>query len=295
MQWPARLFQRKPDAHKADFGHVFILAGSMRYSGAACLCANAAIRAGAGLVTLGIPEGIYDGVVKRLVPEVMVLPLAQSTDKTLSLSSFNEVKKFLKKVQCLLIGPGLTQHVSTQALIRKTIGLDALPMVVDADALNALAGYLGILKKLKNDIVLTPHPGEMARLEGVTSAAVQSARKKVAKDFALRYNKTLILKGFRTIVASSGEETYVNKTGNPGMATAGCGDVLSGIVAAFLGQGMPVFEAARWGVYLHGLAGDLAARDKTQVGLIASDIIEYLPKALKKMEEGKNGFDKAKG
>ncbi len=258
------------------------------------MCANAAIRAGAGLVTLGIPRGIYDVVTKRLAPEVMVLSLAQTTDKTLSLSSFKEIKNFLKKVHCLLIGPGLTQHVSTQALIRKIIGLDELPMVVDADALNALVGHLGILKKNKKDIVLTPHPKEMARMEGVTSAAIQASRKKVAKDFALRYNKALILKGFKTIVAFPGRKLYINKTGNPGMATAGSGDVLSGIVAAFLGQGMPAFEAARWGVYLHGLAGDLVARDKTQVGMIASDIIEYLPRALKKMEEGKNGLDKAK-
>ena len=239
-------------------------------------------------MTLGIPKGIYDVVTKRLFPEVMVLPLEQTNQSTLSLSSFKEIKKFLKKVHCLLIGPGLTQHISTQALIRKIIGLDALPMVVDADALNALVGHLGILKKSKQDIVLTPHPKEMARLEGVTSAAIQAARKKVAKDFALRYNKTLILKGFQTIVSFPGREIYVNKTGNPGMATAGCGDVLSGIVAAFLGQGMPVFEAARWSVYLHGLAGDLAARDKTQVGLIASDIIEYLPKAFKKIEDRRN-------
>jgi NAD(P)H-hydrate epimerase len=176
----------------------------------------------------------------------------------------------------------LTQHPATQRLIRRVIASSPVPLVIDADGLNALAGHMDILKKTKVPAVLTPHPKEMARLVGGSAAMVQKNRKKVAKDFAHGYNKTLVLKGFRTVVASP-DKAYVNKTGNPGMATAGAGDVLSGIVAAFLCQGMGSFEAACHAVNVHGLAGDLAVKDKTEPGMIASDIIEYLPKAFKQV------------
>ena len=282
MLWPARLFQRRPDTHKADFGHVFILAGSGRLTGAACLCAEAAMRAGTGLVTLGFPEGLYQAIVKKLIPEVMTLSLPATKQQTLSEAGLKEIKKFLKKIDCLVIGPGLSQNPSTQRLIRSVVSYDETSMVVDADGLNALVGHVSILKNVRHEVVLTPHPGEMARLIGISVKGIQANRKKVAKEFALLYNKTLVLKGYKTVVASVQGTTYVNRTGNPGMATAGSGDVLSGIVAAFLAQGVSAFEAAKFGVYIHGLAGDLVAKDKTQVGLIASDIIDYLPKAFKR-------------
>lgn len=279
MRLPARLFKRKIDAHKSDFGHVFILAGSRRFSGASCLCAQAVMRAGAGLVTLGIPESLHPIVASKLT-EAMTLPLPETGEQTLSQKALKEIEVFLKKADCLLIGPGLSQNPQTQSLIRSVLRISDKPMVVDADALNALAGHLGILKKLKSPVVLTPHPKEMARLLDLSAAGVQKNRKKVANDFALRYNITLVLKGHQTIVASKGHEAYVNMTGNPGMATAGSGDVLAGIIAAFMVQGLSAYDAARYGVYLHGLAGDLAAKEKTEISLIASDIIEYLSKAL---------------
>ena len=280
MRLPARLFKRSPDTNKGDFGHVFILAGSRCTPGAASLCANAAMRAGAGLVTLGFPKSLHLAFASKLT-EVMMLPLPETKGVSLSEGALKEVEIFLKKVDCLLIGPGLSQDISTQRLIRSVLSKVLLPLVIDADGLNALAGHLDILSKLKNEVILTPHPKEFFRLTGISVQACQRNRKKVAKDFALRYNMTLVLKGNKTVVASAKGAIYINSTGNPGMATAGSGDVLSGMIAAFLAQGFDSFESARLAVYLHGLAGDLAAKDKTQTGLIASDLIEYLPCALK--------------
>lgn len=280
MQLPQLLFKRKPDTSKGDYGHVFILAGSACFTGAACLCANAAMRAGVGCVTLGIPKSLHSIVASKLT-ETMTLPLAETKTRSLSDKARKEIRSFLKKADCLLIGPGLSRHPSTQRLVRSVLIDLEVPVVMDADALNALAGHLEILNKVKTKAILTPHPLEMARLLNMPVEYVQKNRKKVAKDFTLRYNITLVLKGSKTVVASRSHGTYVNLTGNPGMATAGSGDVLAGILSAFLAQGIDAYEAAKAAVYLHGLAGDLAAKDRTQASLIASDIIDYLPKALK--------------
>lgn len=281
MQLPQLLFKRKPDTNKGDYGHVFILAGSACFTGAACLCANAAMRAGAGCVTLGIPKSLHPVVASKLT-EAMTLPLPETKQRSLSDKALKDIKSFLRKTDCLVIGPGLSRHPSTQRLVRSVLTDLLVPVVVDADALNALVGYLEILNKIKTKAILTPHPGEMARLLNIPVEYVQKNRKKVAKDFVLRYNIALVLKGFRTVVASKSHGIYVNRTGNPGMATAGSGDVLAGILGAFLAQGIDVYGAVKAAVYLHGLAGDLAAKDKTQASLIASDIIDYLPKAFKK-------------
>lgn len=280
MRLPVRLFNRTPRAHKGDFGHVFILAGSECFMGAACLCSQSALRSGAGLVTLGMPRSLHS-IASLKLTEVMTLPLPETRQATLGVKALKDIKAFLKKADCLLIGPGLSRHPDTQRLIRRVLVVCDKPLCLDADALIALAGHLDILKSLKNISVLSPHPGEMAHLLGISVKEVQNNRKKVAKEFALRYNTILVLKGHQTIVASPEGKTYINNTGNPGMATAGSGDVLAGMLAAFLGQGMSAYQAACSAVYVHGLAGDLAARDKTEVSLIASDIIEYLPKAFK--------------
>jgi len=302
MRLPARLLRRKLNSHKAEFGHILILAGSLGFTGAALLCARAALRAGAGLVTLGIPSGLIN-VYSRRVVEVMTLPLAQTPKKTLSLNAYSQIKKILPKIDVLVLGPGLSQNKSTQELIRKIIRTVDKPMVIDADALNALVGHLDILLATRPSTslgmvrgmvslsnrysllatrILTPHPGEMVRLLGVSIKKIQQNRKTVAKRFARDYNTVLVLKGHRTLVASPKGEIYVNSTGNPGMATAGSGDVLTGIIGAFLGQGLDAFSAAKFAVYLHGLAGDLATKEKTQLGLIASDIIDRIPEAIKK-------------
>lgn len=282
------LFHRKDNTHKGDYGHILILAGSAGFSGAAVLCANAAMRCGAGLVSLGAPEGVYSIIAKKSYPEVMVKPLAETKERTLSLKAYPAIMALAQKADLLAMGPGLSQNSQTQKLVLRIIRGSQKSLVIDADGLNALCGHLDILRITpagKAGItILTPHPGEFSRLIGRPLAYVQKNREMLAKRFASDYNIILILKGHRTIVASAGGKTYVNKTGNPGMAGAGSGDVLTGMIAALLGQGLSGFEAARLGVYLHGEAGDLAAKEKTQAGMIASDIIENIPKALKALQ-----------
>ena len=272
--------RRKPDTHKGDYGHIFVLAGSLGFSGAAVLCANSAMRSGAGLVTLGVPEGVYSIIAKKAYPEVMVRPLAETKDKTLSLKAYPAIMSLIEKTDVLAIGPGLSRNPQTQKLIRRIISNIHKPMVIDADALNALSGNLEILRINPNLKILTPHPGEFSRLSGAPRVYIQKNRETLAKKFAYDYNIILVLKGHNTVVASP-NKLYVNKTGNPGMATAGSGDVLTGIISALLGQGLSGFSAAKTGAYLHGLAGDLAAKEKTQAALISSDIIENIPEGIK--------------
>lgn len=278
MQLPAQLLRRKADSCKNDFGQVFILAGSAAMLGAAALTAKSALRSGAGLVSVGVAKSLNGALQKKVANETMTKPLAETKEGTISLNSFSAIKRFLEKTDVLAVGPGLSQNKSTQRLIRRLIKLKNPAMVIDADGLNALVGHLDKFLGIK---ILTPHPGEMARLLNTASSVIQKQRKDIAKNFAKKYNCIVVLKGRKTVVADKTGKIYINKTGNPGMATAGAGDVLTGIIAGFLAQGITPFEAAKYGVYLHGLAGDLAARTKTQLGMIASDIIEKIAEAIK--------------
>lgn len=279
MRLPTQLLQRKLNSNKGDFGRIFILAGSANYSGAAVLCSLGAIRAGAGLVTLGIPKSINSSIIKIKPLEVMTLPLLETLSGSVSLMALGKIKEFSEKADVVIMGPGLGQDKSTQSLIRKLAVKIKKPLVIDADGLNALVGELD---SLPAGSILTPHPGEMARLLGINIKEVQKNRKVIARDFSKRYKVILVLKGHETIVSDYSGNLYINKTGNPGMATAGSGDVLTGMIGAFLGQGLNAFRAAKYAVYLHGLAGDLAAKEKTQISLIASDIIDKIPSAIKK-------------
>lgn len=283
MRLPAQLLHRKRTAHKGDFGHIFILAGSAQFSGAALLCSTAAMRSGAGLVSLGIPRGLINAVIKLKPPEVILRPLAQTPQFSVSLKAYPRIKALINSVDILAIGPGLSQDKSTLNLTRRLIKGINKPVVIDADGINALCGHIDLLirNRKRGMTILTPHPGEMARLLGTTTKRVQSNRKEIARNLAEAYGITVVLKGYHTIVADFQGNLYFNKTGNPGMATAGSGDVLTGMTAAFLAQGLSGFSAAKYAVYLHGLAGDLAEREKTQLGMIASDIIEKIPEAIK--------------
>lgn len=285
MRLPTQLLYRKADSHKKDFGNILILAGSSRFSGAAVLCAESALRSGVGLVTLGIPKSINNAIIKIKPKEVMTLPLPETNEQTLSLSAYKKIKNFIKDIDILVIGPGLGKNNSTYKLVRRIISTIDKRIVIDADGLNALVGNLNILKlsnRRRSDAILTPHPGEMSRLIGLNITKIQKNRKDIAKKFAKDYNVTVVLKGYRTEVANYQGNFYTNSTGNPGMSTAGTGDVLTGMIGAFFGQGLNAFEAAKYAVYLHGLAGDLAAKEKTQISLIASDIISKIPEAIKK-------------
>ena len=281
MQLPTQLLRRKADSHKGNYGNILILAGSSRFSGAALLCAESALRAGAGTVTIGIPRSLNLALIKNKIKEVMTLPLPETSTGSLSLAAFIKIKNAFKKTDVLIVGPGLDKHQSTLALVRKIVQLFNLPMVIDADALGALSHHLRILKQHKGNLILTPHAQEMANLFGIDINYINNNRKLVAKKYAKAYNSLIILKGHRSIITDGEKGFYLNKTGNPGMATAGSGDVLCGIVGAFLAQGLDVFNAAKYAAYIHGLAGDIAAKDKTQMGLIASDIISRIPEALK--------------
>src|SRR5574337_969826 len=275
----AKILPRKPDTHKGDYGRVLVLAGSSGMTGAACLCSSAALRAGAGLVTLGIPESLH-GIVASKLTCVMTHPLPETHLKTLSELGRQDILDFSQRFDVVAIGPGLSQYLETRRLVLWLLQSLDRPIVLDADGINALADDPKILQQIKKQIVLTPHPGEMARLLGIPSTReIQSKRLEVSKMFVKgKNNATLVLKGHQTLVVNE-EKFYINKTGNPGMATAGAGDVLTGMIAAFLGQNYPPFEAAQLGVYLHGLAGDLAAQEMGEISIIATDILDKLPKA----------------
>ncbi|MBU3911839.1 MAG: NAD(P)H-hydrate dehydratase [Candidatus Omnitrophica bacterium] len=276
------LKKRKRDSYKGDYGQVFILAGSTGLTGAAALCSQACMRSGAGLVTLGIPRSL-NAVMEIKLTEAMTCPLSETRQGTLSLKAKTEALKKINDSDVAVLGPGLSSNKETQKLIRELIVSAKRPMVLDADALNAASANPAILKKIKNPYIITPHQGEMAGLFKKDVDYIKKNRLIVAKKFANYYNAVVVLKGAGTIVADPGikQRFYLNKTGNPGMATAGSGDVLTGIIAGFLAQGLEAFDAAKWAVYVHGIAGDLAGREKGEAGLIASDILEKIPEAIK--------------
>ena len=278
----AKKLKRSLTAHKGDMGRVFILAGSRGMTGAANLAGMGALRSGAGLVTIGVPDAVYLVIAKR-ESELMVRPLPSTNKGTLSLKGFSEIKRLCATQNVLAIGPGLSQHVTTQKLVRKILQETELPLVIDADALNALRGNLKVLRECRDRAVLTPHPGEFLRLFGGKLDETDAFRKAHATKISQEYQVVLVLKGYHTVVASPAGECYVNPTGNPGMATAGSGDVLTGVIAALIGQGLSHFEAACLGVHVHGLAGDMAAKKIGQVSLTAGDILRWLPEAFKEL------------
>ena len=280
-------FKKRPRAsHKGDYGRIFVLAGSHGLSGACYLTSMAAFRSGAGLVTVGVPKSLVLPLTRRLT-EAMMKGFPETKEGSLGQTACKQIQSFLKTQDVLAIGPGLSQNSETQKAIRKIILSSHKPMVIDADGLNAFKSMPHLFKKLKAPVILTPHPGEFVRLFGGKISERDQERKKRALHIARQFRVVLVLKGHHTIVASPEGEVYVNRTGNPGMATGGSGDVLTGIIAAFLGQGIEPFKAACFGVYIHGLAGDLAAYERGEISLIASDIIHFLPHAFQKSSRKK--------
>jgi hydroxyethylthiazole kinase-like uncharacterized protein yjeF len=271
---------RLSDAHKGDFGHLMVVAGSPGKAGAAIMAARGALRAGAGLVSVATPNNIVP-IIQSQVVEAMAVPSAESIEGTLGIGSEEELLKAMGKMTAVAIGPGLSTHYETVQAVRNLIKRLTIPAVIDADGLNALVGFLDILKRVKASMILTPHPGEMGRLLGISSDEVQRDRIEIAAAFARKYRVTVVLKGAATVVATPYGWVYVNSTGNPGMASGGTGDVLTGMIGSFLAQGYSASQAACLGVYLHGRAGDLAAEEKGEASMIAGDLIEKLPQAIK--------------
>jgi len=274
---------RDPVANKGTYGHALIVAGSLGKSGAAILAARGALRSGAGLVTAATPLNVLP-IVAGGLPEMMTVPLGATETGTAGLSSldYGQFAEILRGKSVLAIGPGLSLHHETQQFIRLVVGQAELPIILDADGLNAYDGIADTLnERHASAMVMTPHPGEMARLLGITVKEVQARRLDVALEAAGRWRAHVILKGFHTILATPQGYAYINTTGNPGMATGGTGDALTGILAGLTAQ-FGVEDWARvlsFGVYLHGLAGDIAASRVGEAPLIASDLIDAIPEA----------------
>ncbi len=271
-------------SHKGDYGHILLVAGSRGKTGAALLAAKACLRAGAGLVTIGVPESLTDIFMNRVTDE-MTLPLPDNGRGALSSKAIPQIVEFSsQRADIIAIGSGIGVSHDTEEILSELLRTSEIPVVIDADGLNSLKGNLDLLKKAKSPLILTPHPGEMARLLQGRKCTIQDIEKDritTALGFSADTGSTLVLKGVPTISATPEGRAFVNTSGNPGMATAGSGDVLTGIIASFLGQGLSPEHASILGVYLHGLAGDEAAAAKGEHGLIASDIVSFLPEALR--------------
>ena len=266
----------KPDIHKGNRGHLLVLAGSTGKTGAAALTSLGALRAGAGLVTLGIPESL-NPIVENKLTEAMTFPLPETDESSLSLEAEKEILELMKGKTAVAIGPGLSTHGETSLLVRKIVAQCPLPMVIDADGLNALSSDPAVLTKCKGRAILTPHPGEMARLTGVSNSEVQADRIGVAEAFVRNHGCCLVLKGARTVVAEPEGRISINPTGNPALSSGGSGDVLTGLIAGFLARGWPLSKAAAAGVYLHGLAADRLSEDMGQSGILAGDLLDVIP------------------
>ncbi|MDT7042301.1 NAD(P)H-hydrate dehydratase [Candidatus Nitronereus thalassa] len=277
---------RKPSSHKGTFGHVGIIAGSPGKTGAAALSALGALRVGTGLVTVATPQSANSGLEAKTL-EAMTIPMPETPEHTLARASMPALQEFAHIRDAIGIGPGLTTQSETVQLIRELLPEIDRPCVIDADALNALAGQPQALQACRSTPVLTPHPGEMARLMGHTNTLdINANRLMVSQNFSQTHACVLVLKGARTIVAGPDGQAAICPTGNPGMATAGMGDVLTGMISGFLAQGLTPWQAARAGVFLHGLAGDLAAKKLGEAGLIARDLLDQIPQAIQTVQHG---------
>jgi hydroxyethylthiazole kinase-like uncharacterized protein yjeF len=285
LDWLVR--PRELEAHKGSFGHVLVIGGSVGKTGAAAMAAKAALRAGAGLTTVATPRSALP-VVASLGMEIMTEPLPETDSGTIS---FRAVKggildSLVEGKSVLAIGPGLGRDPETMEVVREAVRRYDIPIVLDADGLNAFAGCVETLSAGERVRVLTPHPGEMGRLTGKKTSEIVASRLETAREFAQAHGVELVLKGFRTLTASPDGQVWVNPTGNPGMATGGSGDVLTGIAAALLAQypDRPATEVTAAAVYLHGLAGDIAAQEFGEVSMIAGDILGALPSAFKEIK-----------
>jgi hydroxyethylthiazole kinase-like uncharacterized protein yjeF len=279
------LRKRERSAHKGDYGHCLILAGSTGKTGAAALAANSAVRTGSGLVTLAVPASLNQ-ILEMKTTEAMTLPLNDTGKGYFVEHLFDDIVKAIQGKNVIAIGPGIAWRPETAALVRRLVAEVTQPMVVDADGLNALSEDVSVLLSKKSEsVILTPHPGEMSRLCGLSVAEIEADRISAARNFAVKYNVYLVLKGARTIVSTPEGEIAINGSGNPGMASGGMGDVLTGILASLLGQRYSAGDACKLGVFLHGNAADLVASDKGEIGISAGDVQEKLPWAMKKLME----------
>jgi hydroxyethylthiazole kinase-like uncharacterized protein yjeF len=270
---------RRPDTHKGDYGHLLVIAGSVGKTGAAAMACEAALRIGAGLVTLAIPKSL-NAIMEVKLTEVMTEPLPETPKQTLSLRAFSSILRLCENKKAVIIGPGIGTFKETQSLILKLMKTLNLPIILDADGLTALATQPKTLPTTNRSLILTPHPGEMAKLIRSTPKDVQEDRISISRNFAQSHHVHLVLKGHRSLIATPKGEVFINPTGNPGMASGGTGDVLTGMIGGLICQGFDILQSLQMAVYLHGLAGDEMAQELGEKSLIARDIIEKIPALL---------------
>jgi NAD(P)H-hydrate epimerase len=273
------LGRRDRNAHKGTYGHLLVIGGSPGKTGAVAMAGQAALRMGTGLVTVAVPASL-NPVLEMKLTEVMTQPLPETGEQTLALDSLDIILEFCHRVRAVALGPGMSANGETVKLTQNLMMQCPIPIVLDADGINALAGNIDILSQRKLPTVITPHPGEMARLMDTSVKEIQQNRIEVARDFAVQHGVIVALKGARTVIAEPSGRVYVNPTGNPGMASGGTGDVLTGIIAGALTQGLDPVDATNLGIYLHGLAADIAAEELGEVALTAMDIHDFMPEAI---------------
>ncbi|MDF2567061.1 MAG: carbohydrate kinase [Oscillospiraceae bacterium] len=275
--------KRKSDAHKGDFGKLLCVCGSVNMSGAAVMSSLAALRSGAGLVTIATPKSAVSAVASHII-EGIFLPLDETTEGTICLSAVTKISQAFQTHTAAVIGCGLSLCKDTISVVQNLVSKSEVPLLIDADGLNAISRDVDVLKTKKAPLILTPHLGEMSRLCKKEINFIKENKAEVALKFARQYDVVVVLKGENTVVASPNGEVFINTTGNPGMARGGSGDVLSGMIGAFLAQGMEPQKAALCGVYLHGLSGDLCAQEYSELGMLPTDMIKMLPAVFKGLE-----------
>ncbi len=279
----SKFLKRDANAHKGTFGHVLIIGGSPGMTGAVCLAAMGALRAGSGLVTIAMPNSL-NSIVEQKLTEVMTKPLPENSRGFLGFDAIEPILEISQKMDIIAIGPGMGISEEGEAFLSELLKRIKKPIVLDADGLKLLGKIIDktpdFIASLSSEIILTPHPGEMAALISIKTEEIQKNRLKIAEAYAKKWGVNIVLKGSKTIVASANGRTYLNVTGNVGMSTGGTGDILTGIIASFMGQGMNIHTAAALGVFVHGLAGDKAVEEMGKYSLIAGDILDYLPRVL---------------
>ena len=271
--------KRDINGNKGTFGKVLLICGSKNMVGCCALATEGALRSGAGLVTLAFPDCLYTALTSRLT-ENLFLPLSTNNDGCISSDSINTLSKACKNSDVIMVGCGLGTSESVKELIKALVTENEKPLIMDADALNCLSEFNDILLNKKCEILLTPHPGEMSRLCGLSVADIEENREEIIVDFCKTYKVNVLLKGHETCI-TDGEKGYLNRTGNPGMAVGGSGDVLAGIIVSLLGQKIPPLEAAAVAAWLHGTAGDICAGEIGQYGMLPTDMVNALPRLLK--------------
>jgi NAD(P)H-hydrate epimerase len=280
----AALPRRPRVAHKYSVGKVFVLAGSRNFTGAPALCAQAGLVSGAGAVILGVPRSVHPMLARKLT-EVIIEPLDETPEGTIALSAEEGIRKRIDWADAVVIGPGLSRNPETDRLVQSLLPSLEKPLVLDADGLNAVASDPALLTARAGETILTPHAGELGRLTQQHASEIESRRVESSRSAAAKFRAVVVLKGNPTATADPDGNVFLNSTGNPGMATIGSGDVLTGLISGLRAQGMTAREAAYGGVFVHGLAGDLGAQELGQRSLLALDILKHIPAALRKVEK----------